>query len=81
MNILKKCTSRCLFRHLRFKLVFIFCLVIGFITHAENHYFRFSTLPDLPPNSGHTTQPGLAGPYTGMDDGVLIIAGGANFPR
>ncbi len=80
MNILKKCTSRCLFRHLRFKLVFMFFLIIGFITHAENHYFQFSNLPDLPPNSGYTTQPGLAGPYTGMDDGVLIIAGGANFP-
>lgn len=58
----------------------MFFLVIGFITHAENHYFQFSNLPDLPPNSGYTTQPGLAGPYTGMDDGVLIVAGGANFP-
>jgi SSS family transporter len=39
-----------------------------------------TSIPDLPPNTGYTTQPGLAGPYTGMDDGVLIVAGGANFP-
>jgi len=47
---------------------------------ASNNYFEFSSLPDLPPNSGYTTQPGLAGPYAGVDNDVLIVAGGANFP-
>jgi SSS family solute:Na+ symporter len=60
-----------------FSILFLFILTIGI--HAQNNYFSFSLLPDLPPNSGYSTQPGLAGPYAGMDDGVLIVAGGANF--
>ncbi|MFW5754769.1 MAG: hypothetical protein ACOCV9_08190, partial [Marinilabiliaceae bacterium] len=55
-------------------------LIISSTLFSSNNYFQFSSLPGLPPNSGYTTQPGLAGPYTGMDDGVLIVAGGANFP-
>ena len=61
-----------------FSILFLFFLTTGI--HAENNYFKFSLLPDLPPNSSYSNQPGLAGPYTGMDDGVLIVAGGANFP-
>jgi SSS family transporter len=57
-----------------------FLLIISTILFSSNHYFHFSHLPDLPPNSGFNAQPGLAGPYTGIDDGVLIVAGGANFP-
>lgn len=55
-------------------------LIISTTMFSSNNYFQFTTLPDLPPNSGYTTQPGLAGPYTGIDDNVLIVAGGANFP-
>lgn len=57
-----------------------FLLIISINLFSSNNYFKFSYLPDLPPNSGYSTQPGLAGPYTGMEDGVLIVAGGANFP-
>jgi SSS family transporter len=62
--------------------IFLFLSAFIFSTSgiSQNDYFRFSTLPDLPPNSGYTVQPGLAGPYTGIDDNVLIVAGGANFP-
>jgi SSS family transporter len=60
--------------------VFFFLSFISGI-HANNHYFSFSSLPDLPPNAGYSVQPGLAGPYTGIDDDMLIIAGGANFPE
>ena len=60
-------------------LTLFLCILISGI-RAENNYFKFSSLPDLPPNTGYTSQPGLAGPYTGLDDGVLIVAGGANFP-
>uniref|UniRef100_UPI00356A2C71 hypothetical protein n=1 Tax=Mariniphaga sediminis TaxID=1628158 RepID=UPI00356A2C71 len=56
--------------------LYIFILNI----RAEGNYFTFSTLPDLPPNTGYSVQPGLAGPYAGTDDDILIIAGGANFP-
>ena len=59
--------------------IFAFFALIPAI-FAGNHYFRFSSLPELPPNSGYPVQPGLAGVFTGIDDNVLIVAGGANFP-
>ena len=63
------------------KLFFIdLLLFISINLFSSGKYFQFTCLPDLPPNSGYSYQPGLAGPYTGMDDGVLIVAGGANFP-
>ena len=40
----------------------------------------WSRLPDLPPGSDQKSQPGLAGPFAGVLDGALVIAGGANFP-
>ncbi|TNF45135.1 MAG: sodium:solute symporter [Bacteroidetes bacterium] len=55
-------------------------LIISTNLFSAGKYFQYTTLPDLPPNSGYTNQPGLAGPYTGIDDNVLIVAGGANFP-
>lgn len=59
---------------------FLFIIVFTTSITAKNNYFGFTSLPELPPNTGYSVQPGLAGPYTGMDDGVLIVAGGANFP-
>jgi N-acetylneuraminic acid mutarotase len=59
--------------------IFAFFALIPAI-FAGSPYFRFSSLPELPPNSGYSVQPGLAGVYTGIDDNVLIVAGGANFP-
>ncbi|MEX2568538.1 MAG: sodium/solute symporter [Cyclobacteriaceae bacterium] len=43
--------------------------------------FNWQELPEMPPSSGHTAQKGLAGPFTGIHNGALIIAGGANFPE
>jgi cyclically-permuted mutarotase family protein len=37
-------------------------------------------LPDLPPPPGRDYQPGLAAPFTGVSNGVLLVAGGSNFP-
>jgi len=56
-------------------------LLFHLAVYGENQYFRFSPLPALPPNTGYTIQPGLAGVYTGIDDDVLLVAGGANFPE
>ena len=65
---------------MRYFLISIFiCATITGI-NAQNDYFRFSSLPDLPAHQAYTVQPGLAGPYTGIDNDVLIVAGGANFP-
>jgi len=65
---------------MRYSLIILF--IFGFVFHAksDSQYFNFVPLPDLPPNSGYDFQPGLAGPYTGVDNDVLIVAGGANFP-
>lgn len=65
---------------MRFLLLFLFLGVICTVSAQNDNYFQFSTLPDLVPNSGYTSQTGLAGPYTGVDNDVLIVAGGANFP-
>ncbi|MEM7384253.1 MAG: sodium/solute symporter [Verrucomicrobiota bacterium] len=35
----------------------------------------------LPPAPGQAVQPGLAGPFAGVHEGHLIVAGGANFPN
>ena len=37
-------------------------------------------LPDLPPAPNQTSQLGVAGPFVGVHNGALIVAGGANFP-
>ncbi|MCY1722930.1 sodium/solute symporter [Prolixibacteraceae bacterium Z1-6] len=62
-----------------FTLIFVFQLIVSGV-YGNNEYLKFSSLPELIPNSGQSIQPGLAGPYTGVDNGVLIVAGGANFP-
>ena len=58
----------------------IFCTV-SLNSQSQSEYFQYSSLPDLPANTGMSVQPGLAGPYAGIDDDVLILAGGANFPE
>ncbi len=45
-------------------------------TSAWLDWGEFPTLPPLP---GDTVQPGVAGAFSGIIDGMLIIAGGANF--
>ena len=37
-------------------------------------------LAPLPPAPGRDLQPGVAGPFVGVHRGVLVVAGGANFP-
>jgi SSS family transporter len=41
---------------------------------------RWQQLPSLPPAPGKTVQPGVAGAFVGVHRGVLLVAGGANFP-
>jgi len=41
----------------------------------------WSALPPLPPAPGQDGQPGVAGPFAGVHNGALIVAGGANFPE
>jgi len=47
---------------------------------AESLSLKWSELPPLPPSPGQTLQAGLAGPYAGVHNDALLVAGGANFP-
>lgn len=61
--------------------LFVFILFLYGKLYAENEaYYKFSVITEVPPHNGYEAQPGLAGPYTGIDNGVLIVSGGANFP-
>ena len=41
----------------------------------------WSRLPALPPSSDQITQPGLAAPFSGTSNNMLLVAGGCNFPE
>lgn len=41
---------------------------------------QWSVTAMLPPASGQSVQPGVAGPVAGISNNVMIVAGGANFP-
>ena len=47
---------------------------------APQEKFHWKVLTELPPLSGKTVQPGLAGAFSGTIGRNLIVAGGANFP-
>jgi len=49
-------------------------------THAAE-FLNWSKLTSLPPNPGDDEQLGMAGPFVGMHNDHLIVAGGANFPK
>jgi solute:Na+ symporter, SSS family len=42
--------------------------------------FDWTSHPDLPTAPGAKVQPGVAGPFAGVHNNALIVAGGANFP-
>ncbi|PHN05925.1 sodium:solute symporter family transporter [Flavilitoribacter nigricans] len=64
---------------MRYLFLFLFSFLCGGFALAQE-YFRYDLLPELPANSDYFVQAGLAGPYTGIDQDALILAGGANFP-
>jgi len=43
-------------------------------------WLQWQKLPDLPSAAGQEAQVGVAGPFAGVHNGALIVAGGANFP-
>ena len=47
---------------------------------ASAGVFQWSELPQLPPARKQARQIGLAGPFAGVHNDALIVAGGANFP-
>ena len=61
-------------------LVLIASTVLGAAGKGEHReHLDWSRLPQFPPPEGRDKQIGLAGMFAGVHNGVLIIAGGANF--
>lgn len=57
------------------------CLVLSGPAQAgEKAGFQWDKLPEFPPASGQQNQIGVAGPFSGVHNEALIVAGGANFP-
>ena len=55
------------------------CLSAGNALGANT--LEWDELPELPPQSGMTAHPGVAGSFAGMSGNALVIAGGANYPE
>jgi solute:Na+ symporter, SSS family len=55
-------------------------LVVLPAAQARVTNLKWENLPPLPPSAGQTKQPGVAGPFAGVHEDALIVAGGANFP-
>ncbi len=53
----------------------------GYAESQKTNWFTWSQLPSLPASSTQNEPIGVAGPFVGVHNEVLIIAGGANFPK
>ncbi|MFW6100433.1 MAG: sodium:solute symporter family transporter [Bacteroidota bacterium] len=47
----------------------------------QMNVLNWEELPELPPVSGQSNNYGVAGAFSGIHNGALIVAGGANFPE
>ena len=56
-----------------------FILFAGFLAACQG--LRGGDFFDWAPHSSVPNELGLAGPFTGVHEGALIVAGGANFPK
>ena len=60
---------------------FIFWVASLVAQSSIEKHFSWEVLATLPPSDGETNQPGLAGAFSGVHNGAMIVAGGANFPK
>jgi len=63
-----------------FLLAFNLILINTTMATDQNDFFKWKSLPELPPEAQKDVQPGVAGAFSGIHNDALIIAGGANFP-
>jgi len=63
-----------------FKAIILVTLITSCKPKVEEVQFTWSVYDSLPGPENASPHPGLAGPFTGVTGGVLLIAGGANFP-
>lgn len=69
-------------------LAFLFAGIVsmtGFPCWADEagsqNYLEWNAIAELPPFGGQSESLGVAGPFVGVSNDVLIVAGGANFPK
>lgn len=55
-------------------------LVPAFGKKDFTNNIQWQQLPALPPAPGQEIQPGLASPFSGISNNLLLVAGGCNFP-
>ena len=63
-----------------FQLIIIWVASFCSSALAADDFLTWEKLPDLPPMNGQEKNPGVAGPFVGIHNNALIVAGGANFP-
>jgi cyclically-permuted mutarotase family protein len=63
-----------------FSFLLIFLITTCSRREMENLQFYWKPIPPIPPKTGDSIQPGLAGPVTGSLGELMLVAGGANFP-
>ena len=61
-------------------LFFLFLSLTPYLLYASE-FLEWKQLTDLPPVGEQTNALGVAGPFVGVHNDVLIVAGGANFPK
>lgn len=67
-------------KFLLFKIITVL-LICGSLYAGGNDSLAWHKLATLPPASLQNESLGVAGPFAGVSNGALIIAGGANFPK
>jgi len=61
-------------------LVLLTIFILPSFSNPDSTEFKFEQLPDLPSSKSDMPQLGLAGGFAGVHNGIMIFAGGANFP-
>lgn len=61
-------------------LVLLAIFILPSFSNPDSTEFKFEQLPDLPSSKSDLPQLGLAGGFAEVHNGIMIFAGGANFP-
>jgi SSS family transporter len=66
---------------LAFSFFLVFSLCMQMASGQQMNVLNWEGLPELPAVSGQPDNYGVAGAFSGIHNGALIVAGGANFPE
>ena len=62
-------------------ILFLLLIAIQLFAQGPANLLEWNELSEIPPTVNRDYQPGLAGAFSGIYNGALIIAGGANFSK